>query len=274
MKLSVNKILYHWYSKVNENCKYWYFQFSLALLLLISGVFSAGATNLVGCPDSTYCTDSIIVLCYDSNAYLDTVDQVQFKVIGTGTWFIESVDSVVGGCLFISNPSLDCDTDIFSNLKFDDKNGTRIGSCSGQNIPLPVELIRFTAERIGTAVLIEWATASEFNNSHFLLERSTDYTEWKIINVIPSANPFSNQVLTYSYLDREAHKDVTYYYSLTQVDFDNTTTNYGLTVVNGSEFEYPVEQSLVYDIIGKELSTATDYRIIRRNGKVKIIVKH
>ena len=45
---------------------------------------------------------------------------------------------------------------------------------TGSNNPLPVELTYFSAEADGNRITLNWQTASETNNSHFLVQRRTD----------------------------------------------------------------------------------------------------
>lgn len=83
---------------------------------------------------------------------------------------------------------------------------------------LPVELVSFIPSCNGSDVLIRWFTASELNNSHFILERSQngfDYTE--ISRIDGSGN--SVDLIEYSYVDKFNAISPTYY-RLKQVDFN------------------------------------------------------
>src|SRR5688572_4312066 len=83
--------------------------------------------------------------------------------------------------------------------------------------PLPIELISFTAENTGTNIVnINWTTASEINNSHFIIERSLDAFSWTEIARIDGAG-YSNELLNYDWID-EAPSSGTFYYRLSQVD--------------------------------------------------------
>jgi hypothetical protein len=52
------------------------------------------------------------------------------------------------------------------------------GSIDGTSTPLPVELTSFTAALKFDIVELKWSTASELNNDHFTIERSTDLREF------------------------------------------------------------------------------------------------
>ncbi|PCJ66274.1 MAG: hypothetical protein COA58_05725, partial [Bacteroidetes bacterium] len=87
--------------------------------------------------------------------------------------------------------------------------------------PLPVELIHFTAQAISnTSARLDWATASELNNSHFNIQRSYDGVNFEFIGKL-LGNGNSNEVLTYSYLDKDiALGTQEAYYRLLQVDYN------------------------------------------------------
>lgn len=88
---------------------------------------------------------------------------------------------------------------------------------------LPVELTSFKAYlATGKEVGLTWATASEINNSHFTVERSTDGKNWiKIGQVDGAGNSFER--LDYSFID-PAPLNGTSLYRLQQTDFDGTTS--------------------------------------------------
>jgi hypothetical protein len=103
----------------------------------------------------------------------------------------------------------------------DQRGGTRvtmdIGSY-GFDATMPVELIHFSAkERAHNTVLLNWATASELNNSHFEIEHSVDGKDWKSIGDV-RGNGTTFEKVNYSFEDRNPTK--MNYYRLKQVDFD------------------------------------------------------
>ncbi len=88
-------------------------------------------------------------------------------------------------------------------------------SCSGV---LPVNFTKFTATFRPSAIVLNWSTAQETNNSYFSLERSGDTQEWKEVKKI-SGSPYSNSVSNYQYVDEEPLNGNNYY-RLKQVDAD------------------------------------------------------
>lgn len=106
-----------------------------------------------------------------------------------------------------------------------------IASINVNDTPLPVELLDFTAEALGPqAARLSWATASEHNNDHFTIERSTDGAEWMDIAEVDGAQ-HSLMELHYTYDDREAPGGQCYY-RLRQTDLDGTSTWSDMVVVH------------------------------------------
>jgi len=83
-----------------------------------------------------------------------------------------------------------------------------------------------TCER-GSAVL-EWATASETNSDHFVVERSMDGQAWVEMDRVSAAGN-SQQVNEYAFVDPRSATDATTYYRALQFDQDGTA--HELTVV-------------------------------------------
>lgn len=92
-----------------------------------------------------------------------------------------------------------------------------LGSSDELN-PLPVSWLFFEGETDGVVHTLTWATASELNNSHFVLERSIDAKNWSKIAEIEGAGN-STQRLDYSFKDRMAPQGRSYY-RIKQVDYD------------------------------------------------------
>jgi hypothetical protein len=89
---------------------------------------------------------------------------------------------------------------------------------------LPVELVSFVPTCLNNQVLVRWVTASEVNNSHFLLQRSVNGVDFSTIAKINGSGN-SNSLIEYSYIDH-AISATQSYYRLVQVDFDGTEKIY------------------------------------------------
>ncbi|RME38579.1 MAG: T9SS C-terminal target domain-containing protein [Deltaproteobacteria bacterium] len=91
-------------------------------------------------------------------------------------------------------------------------------------VPLPVELVSFTGKALpDRTVLLEWQTASEFNASHFVVERSADGgTSFEELGQVRARG--GTVPTDYSFLDKQPFNGVNYY-RLREVDFDGTESH-------------------------------------------------
>ncbi|MBW3127401.1 T9SS type A sorting domain-containing protein [Hymenobacter profundi] len=147
---------------------------------------------------------------------------------------------------------------------------------SSSNQPLPVELVRFTAERRGAAALLRWSTASEVNNDRFEVEVSEDGYAFRRIGQV-SGHGTSSLSHEYQLLDPELARygAALVYYRLRQVDHDGTThfSPVRTVVVSGQPelalFPNPTSEATtltgalpsaavsVYDSMGRLVHTST-----------------
>ncbi|MCC9166762.1 SGNH/GDSL hydrolase family protein [Pontibacter harenae] len=86
----------------------------------------------------------------------------------------------------------------------------------------PVELVSFNAKQVSNKVVLNWKTASEKDNSHFVVERSLGGRNFTAIGKVAGAGT-STQAHSYTFTDAAAPNG-TVYYRLKQVDFDSTYT--------------------------------------------------
>ncbi|MBS1595613.1 MAG: fibronectin type III domain-containing protein [Bacteroidetes bacterium] len=88
------------------------------------------------------------------------------------------------------------------------------------NTPLPVTLLYLTATAVDNSYLrLDWATASEINNSGFEIQRSTDGISYETIGWV-DGHGNSNTKIDYSYDDKTVIPNSIYYYRMRQLDFD------------------------------------------------------
>jgi len=88
------------------------------------------------------------------------------------------------------------------------------------NNPLPVELVAFTGQLQGSAVRLNWATASENNNKGFEVQRSTGDDQWLPLGFV-DGHGSTSQRNAYTLVDANAPEGKTYY-RLRQLDNDGT----------------------------------------------------
>jgi hypothetical protein len=102
---------------------------------------------------------------------------------------------------------------------------SEFGGAGGSNQPLPVELLSFNASCVEDQNILSWQTASEYNSSHFDIERSRDGQTWNVIGQQTAAGN-STELLSYQFVDSEKNNS-TVYYRLNQVDVDGKNEYFG-----------------------------------------------
>lgn len=90
---------------------------------------------------------------------------------------------------------------------------------------LPVELLYFDGTAYDKTNYLEWATATEHNSSHFVVEKSEDGYTWTSIGQQWAAIN-STQEIRYDLMDDEVYPVINYY-RLKQFDIDGTNKEYG-----------------------------------------------
>lgn len=94
---------------------------------------------------------------------------------------------------------------------------------------LPVELLSYDAHLEKELVNIKWATATEMDNSHFVLSKSRDGLHFKEIARVEGKGN-SLEKTDYTYVDKELFLGENYY-KLVQVDFDGRATELGIRTI-------------------------------------------
>jgi hypothetical protein len=148
------------------------------------------------------------------------------------------------------------------------------GAGSGNNNPLPVELVSFSGVCDNGLINLTWQTASEFNSSHFDVEKSRDGENWQVLTKIQSAGT-SNELITYQTADHSAI-DGNNYYRLRQVDIDGTEKVYDpinvscAEVTSGYFTSFPNPSGTSFQVIlnNKELVGNCTMNIVDATGKV------
>jgi hypothetical protein len=162
----------------------------------------------------------------------------------------------------------------------------------------PVELKSFTATLDGSAVKLNWSTATEINNFGYKIDRmDTKTSNWENIAFI-KGNGNSTITHNYEYLDKNVNSG-NYTYRLVQMDFDGTITYHKLqgevTVTAPANFElsqnypnpfnpstvirYQVPENSdvsikVYNAIGKEVADLVNGNIAAGVHEVTFDASH
>lgn len=151
---------------------------------------------------------------------------------------------------------------IANNLRF------TIATINNTQTPLPVELTSFEARCINNVPIISWTTASETNNHHFTVERSTDAVAFESVGTVAGAGTCSG-AHSYSFVDEtppslfggQAGQNA--YYRLQQTDFNGTVAYHGVRSVTCAQdgdisiYPNPFENSFTI-----QLSPDIDYPVM------------
>jgi hypothetical protein len=148
------------------------------------------------------------------------------------------------------------------------------GGGDNNNNPLPVELVSFTGACDNGVISLSWQTASEFNSSHFDVEKSRDGENWQVLTTLPSAGT-SNELITYQSTDQNGTEGNNYF-RLRQVDIDGTEKLYDPINVSCSEVttgyfsSFPNPSGTSFQVIVKnnELVGTCVLNIVDATGKV------
>jgi hypothetical protein len=136
---------------------------------------------------------------------------------------------------------------------------------------LPVSLTDFTARPVNKTVLVKWTTASEQNNSHFLVQRGSDATNFRTIGRVEGAGN-STAAINYEFVD-SFPLNGNNYYRLKQVDIDDRSTYSNTVLVRfGSEapdgliiYPNPVTNSITLQV--KNASSAYKMQLVTVDGR-------
>lgn len=120
---------------------------------------------------------------------------------------------------------------------------------------LPIELISFDCEWEGSNIKLSWMSASEINNSHYIIEHSTDGFTWSVVNTISGAG---NSVNLLGYSTLHHNPVIGYnYYKLTQVDYDGNQESFNLVSCEKHTNDRLVKKVEYYNSLGQEVGKHT-----------------
>ena len=134
--------------------------------------------------------------------------------------------------------------------------------------PLPVEFIKFEASLNNhNQAELEWISASELNNDYYIIERSSNGVDWQDLFEVEGAGT-TQKKSQYAALDAEPLRGLSYY-RLSQVDYDGTTVELGISVIQMEGDSPRVYPNPVRDILTIELDEEyLEIQIMDSQGRV------
>ncbi|HBG71109.1 MAG: hypothetical protein A2W93_02605 [Bacteroidetes bacterium GWF2_43_63] len=209
-----------------------------------------GLSSVEYCSINTPYTSSMTGDGFDASSMYYCADGARYTSSGTGSglsssevWYCDTLGqlivfhssadyssgfsmSMVGYCQpfgFIGGSSGQgmSSVDYCTNITFLGSDASGWGSVMAVcQDPLPVELLSFTAVKLGGSALLLWQTASEINNNYFRVEKSVNGFDFSSIGIVFGAGN-SNQLREYSFVDGAPVFGLNYY-RLSQIDFDGS----------------------------------------------------
>lgn len=144
-------------------------------------------------------------------------------------------------------------------------------------LPLPVELVSFTARKQQQATALNWETASELDNEKFQVERSTNGMDFRVIGEV-MGHGTTHLPQNYNFLDRSPAAGINYY-RLKQIDFDgqfeySKVVSVEFSGVKGHTQVFPAYVDQLLQVRFPEATTeAGTFRFFDVNGRVTKIVE-
>lgn len=194
--------------------------------------------------------DGLIGFHYD-NSELNGNISSQLVLKYSSTMPVDSLETIAGSVAGSSSVS----ATLASPLQI-----MRLTAVSGGSV-LPISLLSFDAKLIGDNIgLLEWATATEKDFSHFIVERSNDAMSFQSLGTVSSKanNGTSHENLYYQFTDRNMMNGNNFY-RLTMIDKSGTKTYSELKLLrisnqNQSIVVYPIpaKESVFIDYNGNE----------------------
>lgn len=139
------------------------------------------------------------------------------------------------------------------------------------NGALPIELLYFSGKPVNKSNLIYWATATEHNTTHFVVEKSENGITWSELGTVAAAGN-STQELHYDITDN-AVKPIYNYYRLTQYDIDGAYEIFDPILINNkSEIKIIAKR---INLIGQEIDENETGIVIEiyEDGTLKRVIK-
>jgi hypothetical protein len=133
-----------------------------------------------------------------------------------------------------------------------------------------MELLSFQADPYGRQVVLSWATASEFNSAHFIIEHSTDGTGFKVIGSVPAAGT-SSTIQQYRIVDGAAVSGLNYY-RLNSMDLDGSSTTGPVIHVDMGQLNAGIYPNPTDGLIHIDLPSAEEgegqYNLLDMSGRI------
>ena len=199
------------------------------------------ASGVPACGDSVVIQVGHIISVTNQQNYSNCLNPIKIVVYGDlrffngsklnlpcGSYVIVLQGGIVRADVGLSNSNF---IEICNTVEWNSNSILTGVACLPDNVPfcltfLPVELISFLAESCElNKICFNWVSATEINNNHYEVERSSNAFDYRMIYATESKAPNGNShyTLLYSGADNSPLNGISYY-RLKQVDNDFTST--------------------------------------------------
>ncbi|GEM_PF-5447054 len=131
------------------------------------------------------------------------------------------------------------------------------GSCSAfltatipVTVTLPIELLSFSAMKIGRSNEIQWTTLSELNNDYFTVEKANESFNFEMFGIVNGAGN-STECINYFLMDYNVQNAINYY-RLKQTDFDGEFKYSSTISIDNRNLEKEIIS--IVNILGEEVN--------------------
>lgn len=139
-------------------------------------------------------------------------------------------------------------------------------------IALPVELVAFRAETVGSDTRLYWTTASESGCDYFEVQRSEDAVHWQAAGTVPcSAN--SQALKHYDFTDRSPGQGL-HYYRLKQTDYSGAyvfsamlSVRFGDAGVRLHVAAHPAQGAAFFEVVGGISDERWQIAVVAADGR-------
>lgn len=170
--------------------------------------------------------------------------------------------------------------DAYGELYVTNFFGGKLYKISDTSLPLPLNLLTFTAKKtFENGVQLTWNTSNESNFSHFEIQKSTNSSIFKTLGIVQSSSTFSKETNNYNFDDNLlniSELNSILYYRLKIVEangefhFSNIIRLY-LNLENKTSSKFypnPIDNNTLYIDLNSKKSTIVNFKIYGSNAKL------
>lgn len=204
---------------------------------------------------------------YDVDGYISTYN---WRQIGGPATAAVVCPTCPNPTLFMSaNGTYSIELEVVDNIGAMTKDTVHI---TEMNAVAPVDFLYFKGKNMGKNNILQWATANEFNNLGFEVQRSDNGKDYTTIAFIDGAGT-TTQISNYAFTDQQAPQAMSYY-RLRQVDIDKQFKYSRVVSVNNANSRLSLEHypNPVLDKLQLQLQSADKgavrIRLLTLDGKL------